>query len=307
MAKLTEADFAEEMQQLADNSGYVIEQLKLLYRAFSRQTEVPGYFHENDFRNLLGKCGINRPEVCDRIFKAYARRMPGHGASPLLTYKMAAQALSILGVGSRANQAEGVFRCADVNRNKALSRAEMLQFLQENNPQGRFACGKQRVAAFRTVGKLFDLLGAQGREEVPMERFIADVEKYDEVYRAFQAISPYRAYFHLWDHNDFSLQNVLNAMYFAKDANEHDALVRDRVEILAGKIDADGGGTLDADEIVAAIQALYGGTRDDAEEEAKQLCGKDGMSVEEFIDAFTELAENNLEKFQAVEEAYGIK
>jgi len=68
----------------------------------------------------------------------------------------------------------------------------------------------------------------------------------------------------------------------------------------------DNSGTLDTEEIVNAIKVLYGGTYDEAFDVASKICGEDGMSVDDFVEAFTELAEHNLEKFGEVEKAYGI-
>lgn len=115
-------------------------------------------------------------------------------------------------------------------------------------------------------------------------------------------------YLQSWDPRDFSLQNVLNALFMAMQSGaEHEQLVRDRVEMLASKIDDDNSGTLDSSEILAAVQALYGGGAEQAKEEAERLCGgAEGMPVADFVEAFTELAEQNLEKFNEVEKAYGI-
>lgn len=38
----------------------------------------------------------------------------------------------------------------------------------------------------------------------------------------------------------------------------------------------------------------------------KNICANENMSVEQFVDSFTELAESNLDKFAEVEKAYGI-
>ena len=106
--------------------------------------------------------------------------------------------------------------------------------------------------------------------------------------------------------NHYSDVLISGASCVACLSQEHEALVRDRVEILAAKIDADGSGTLDQDEICAAVRVLYGITVEEAQEEAKNICANENMSVEQFVDSFTELAESNLDKFAEVEKAYGI-
>ena len=109
-------------------------------------------------------------DVCDTIWKGFTQKIPGV-KKVTMSYKQAAEAMAVFGVGSRAAQAEGLFKCADVNKNHELSRAEMLKFLQTNRcTKGKLSLGRQKVEAFRSVGKLFDELGAEGKEEVRMER-----------------------------------------------------------------------------------------------------------------------------------------
>jgi len=303
----SETEYEEEMRELEVRLGYSYEQLRLLFRTFGRRTKELGHFSGKEHKELLMTLGIDRPDVCDTIWKGFNQKIPGV-KKVTMSYKQAAEAMAVFGVGSRGAQAEGLFKCADVNKNCELSRAEMLKFLQTNRAvKGKLSVGRQKVECFRSVGKLFDEIGAEGKEEVRIDRFIQEVAGREDCYQAFRAIIPYHKYFASWDEKDTSLQNVLNALFFANsNPEDHEIMVRERVEILAEKIDEDGSGTLDQDEIVAAIKVLYGGNMDEALEMAAKICGDDGMSVEEFVEAFTELAEHNLEKFAEVERAYGI-
>jgi len=82
-----------------------------------------------------------------------------------MTYKAAVYSLCALGVGSRAMQAESVFRSCDKDKNGALSRSEVLSFVQNSNPHGNYATRKNKTLAYTAVGRLFNLLGTIGKEE----------------------------------------------------------------------------------------------------------------------------------------------
>jgi len=80
-------------------------------------------------------------------------------------------------------------------------------------------------------------MGVGGKEEVPISKFKQLIAEDERTFRAFAAINPYQKYFSTWDDKDFSLQNVLNALFFARDSKEHALLVKERVQLLAAKID----------------------------------------------------------------------
>ena len=132
-----ETEFIDEMHGLEASLGYSFEQVRLLYRTFGRRTKEIGRFLMSEYRALLTSLGIDRSEVCTLIYKAFAKKMPppeGKQGKPtlVLTYQQAAESMATFGVGTREAQAEALFRCADVNRNLELSRAEMLKFLEDN-------------------------------------------------------------------------------------------------------------------------------------------------------------------------------
>ena len=68
-------------------------------------------------------------------------------------------------------------------------------------------------------------------------------------------------------------------------------------------IDEDGSGFLDVNEILDALVAL-GCDKEDAKEIAAKECGPKGMPLKKFQKVFTEIAELNLEQFEAVERKY---
>jgi len=306
--KLSETDFDTDITDVAARVGSEVprEQIALLYKAFRRQTE-DAQFTAPEWVKMLDKIGINREEVATRIFETWAR---GQVYARSLSYKAAVSALCALGVGSRALQAESVFRSCDKDKNESVSRGEMLSFVTDQNPYGKFATKKSKGEAFAAVGKLFDLMGVTSKDEVPMDKFIHLIAFTNETFHAFQNINPYRKYFlskgQSWDVNDFSLQNVLNALYLHADAQESAAALADRVEALGNMIDADGSGYLDEEEIIDALVAL-GYDQDDAGELAAKECGTKGMPMRKFTMVFTEIAQVNLTQFEAVEKKYGLK
>jgi len=306
--KLTDNEFEAEIDSVSTAVGTEIprDQIALLYKAFRRQTE-DSQFTREEWVAMMEKIGLNREEVANRIFDTWAK---GQVYARTLSYKAAVFALCALGVGSRAMQAEAVFRSCDKNGNKEVSRGEMLAFVTDQNPYGKFAAKKSKTEAFAHVGKLFDLMKVSGKSEITMQQFIAVVAEEDQVFYAFQKINPYRKYFltkgQSWDTNDFSLQNVLNALFLHADAAESAAALADRVEALGKKIDDDSSGFLDNQEILDALIAL-GYDQEDAQQLAEKECGPKGMAMETFVMVFTEIAQVNLMQFEAVEKKYGVK
>jgi len=258
---------------------------------------------------MMMKIGMNREEAAVRVYETWAKaNASGYHSS--LPFKSAVYALSALGVGSRQMQADSVFRSCDKDANGALSRGEVLAFVQNQNPHGTKASKKSKSQAFIGVGRLFELLGAEGKAEIQQALWIDKISFDDEIYQAFQNINPYRKYFlgkgQAWDSTDFSLQNVLNALYLHADAAESAAALADRVEALGSRIDADHSGYLDKKEILDALLAL-GYEQETATDLAQKECGGKGMPLKTFVQIFTEIAYANLPQFEAVEKKYGLK
>lgn len=257
---------------------------------------------------MMHKIGMTREEAAVRMYETWASsKSQGHSQ---LLFKSAVYALCALGVGSRQMQAESVFRSCDKDGNGALSRGEVLAFVQSQNPHGTKASRKNKSEAFVGVGRLFELLGCQGKEEIKQGAWVDKVAFDDEIYQAFQNINPYRKFFltkgQEWDSTDFSLQNVLNALYLHADAAESAAALADRVEALGNRIDADHSGYLDEKEILDALLAL-GYEQETAADLAQKECGGKGMPLRTFIQIFTEIAHANLPQFEAVEKQYGLQ
>ena len=59
--------------------------------------------------------------------------------------------------------------------------------------------------------------------------------------------------------------------------------------------------------VLAPTLIPHPGTYDEAYDGASRICGPEGMPVDDFVEAFTELAEHNLDKFGEVEKAYGVQ
>ena len=235
-----------------------------------------------------------------------------------LTYTNAIRVLCGLGVGKRMKQAEAVFNICDEDRGGLVSRAEFLKFIASSLPEDTsqhksetFSKVSADVPACMSlikriqVGKLFLLLDEDNSGECTKEEFVDGVAKSDYIYKAFCEMSPYRQFFHHWNTNDMSLQNLLTAGYFSADPAEHHASIRDRVLILADRVDEDGSGRIEFEECLCLVEGM-GIEDDDAERVARQMCGSKGMKKKHFVDMFVELAESNLKKFQFVERSYGL-
>lgn len=302
---------ALEIIDLAEETELPQTQIKLLYKAFERAAQGKNFFNANDFELIMRRMGIKQQSVGERIFKCFSKRRPGVSVfQAIVPFRVAVNALCMLGVGSRAKQAEAIFRVCDEDKSRSLERSELLKFVTEhrpvpegdNDPNSRQVI-RAKKDSFRKVGALFEAVGMTGREELDCPEFVSRVVGSDGAFRAFEAVNPYRYYFPKWDGRDYTLQNVLNCLFSSSDVKERRSIIKDRVEALSVLIDDDASGTLDIEEFTAVLLAL-GFTKKEANAEAAESCGQAGIPINKFVEHLTEIAGANLTDFVRLEAAY---
>jgi len=118
-------------------------------------------------------------------------------------------------------------------------------------------------------------------------------------------MNPFTHFFPSWKANDETLQNLLTICYYSAGKKEHAASIRDRVWLLSAKVDEDKSGRLELPELLCLMEGM-GMDEEEADREARRICGPKGMKLKQFVDMFVELAETNLKRFQFVERSYGL-
>lgn len=295
----TDSGMLSEIEAIAEECTFLPEQVHLMYRSFKRHTgnttDLPGFFTEDQFCSLLAKWGLVKRSVTESMFEAYAK-------DDELSYADALRVLCGLGCGNRQSQAIALFNICDDDKGGCVTRAELLRFIAGALPEDT---SQHKTETFSKVGKLFLLLDDDASGECTKAEFVEGVSNNDSIFRAFGEMNPYRQFFKHWNPNDMTLQNILTAAYYSSDPVEHHNSIRDRVLILADRVDEDGSGRIEFEECLLLVEGM-GMDEEDAEREAKRLCGKYGMKKLDFVDMFVEMAESNVKKFQFVERSYGL-
>jgi len=199
--------FAKEIDSISTECEFPAEQTRLLYKAFQRVSAAPGRFTLPEFQVVLARWGLTKGSVVTRLFTAVC---PPNEFT--ITYPQALRAMCAFGVGTKAKQANMLFRCCDEDGQGLVSRSELLKFIAGSLPDDS---GQHKTETFARVGKVFLLLDEDGSGEINVDEWVSGISSNTAVYEAFQTMNPYRQFFKYWNERDLSLQNLLTAAYFS--------------------------------------------------------------------------------------------
>merc|ERR1719217_1215249 len=116
------------------------------------------------------------------MFSAYCK-----GDQDTISYVQALAACCAFGVGSKAKQAEALFKICDEDKEGTVSRSELLKFIAGSLPEDS---GQHKTETFSKVGRVFMLLDEDGSGEITLDEWVQGISGNEEIYLAFQSMNP---------------------------------------------------------------------------------------------------------------------
>jgi len=177
--------YSAEVRKISEQtkmSAKRIEQLKTLFQNASkgrRTLDLPC------FRKLMASLGQEDKSINDRLFEIYNVSAPDTFES-MMNFPTFCSAILTFKTGSRADQAQLLFRIIDVSDDRNLSKFELLKFFCA---PCKDKTKKRAMSA--VVNELVHTIDMDGSGEVDRGEFVEKVSNDEDVWMMFAAISPF--------------------------------------------------------------------------------------------------------------------
>jgi len=175
-----------EVRNISKRTRMSAKRIEQLHALFLDASKGRRYLDLNAFRKMMVSMGQPDKAISDRMFEIYSSSDHSVDRTKLLAFERFCLAALLFKNGSRAEQANTLFKIIDVSDDKQLSKFELLKFFCSGMKD------KERKRAMSdVVNELMNLIDVDGSGEVDHQEFVDKVSNDEDVWMMFDAISPF--------------------------------------------------------------------------------------------------------------------
>lgn len=173
--------YSPEVRRISTKTKMSAKRIEQLHTLFLDASKGRRTLDLASFRKLMACIGQEDRGINDRMFEIY-----DVNRDKAMTFETFCMAILTFKTGSRADQANTLFKIIDVSDDKNLSKFELLKFFCSGMKDK-----EKKRAMSDVVNELMNLIDEDGSGEVDFEEFVEKVSNDEDVWMMFDAISPF--------------------------------------------------------------------------------------------------------------------
>lgn len=175
--------YSPEVRKISVENKISAKRIEQIQRLFLDASKGRRMLDLPSFRKAMTCLGQEDRAINDRMFEIYDTHR-----DKMISFSTFCEAILCFKTGTKAKQANVLFKIIDVSDDKNLSKFELLKFFCASIKDK----GKKRAMS-DVVNELMNLIDEDGSGEVDHDEFVEKVSHDDDVWMLFEAISPFAA------------------------------------------------------------------------------------------------------------------